>query len=104
MIPAFALPLALLNTGCGDGSLACVMASREAVVTSIDADPGSFLAAHACAKAAGVKVTWAEGTIARLPFADASYDVVAAITILCFVTYAAPRSGRWHACCAPEAA
>jgi ubiquinone/menaquinone biosynthesis C-methylase UbiE len=38
---------------------------------------------------AGLKVTFLQGQVERLPFPDASFDVVAAVTVLCFVTDAA---------------
>ena len=60
-----------------------------AAVTGIDADPAILFAAHARAKTAGVKVTLVEGQIERLPFPDASFDVVLAMTVLCFIADAA---------------
>ena len=75
----------VLDVGCGDGVLACAAASRGAVVIGIDPDPAMLDAARARAERAGVKADFLDGRIERLPFADASFDVVAAITVLCFV-------------------
>ena len=75
----------VLDAGCGDGALACAMASRGAVVTGIEADPALLAAARARAETSGVRVTFLPGRIERLPFPDARFDVVVAITVLCFV-------------------
>ena len=75
----------VLDAGCGDGVLTCAMASRGAVVTGIDADPAMLDAARARAERTGVKADFTDGRIERLPFADASFDVIAAVTVLCFV-------------------
>ncbi len=75
----------ILDAGCGDGALACAMASRGAVVTGIDADPAMLAAARTRAHTTGARVTFLPGRIERLPLADARFDVVVAITVLCFV-------------------
>ena len=79
----------VLDAGCGDGALACAMASRGAVVTGIDADPAMLAAARARAETTRVRVTFLPGRIERLPIPDASFDVVVAVTVLCFVADAA---------------
>ena len=50
-------------------------------------------AARSRAARAGIPATLVEGRIERLPFADATFDVVSAIAVLCFVSHvrAAPR-------------
>ena len=78
-----------LDVGCGDGKLACVVASRGAAAVGVDPDPAMLAAARARARDAGVGATFVEGRIERLPFPDASFDVVSAITVLCFVANAA---------------
>lgn len=75
----------VLDAGCGDGALACAAASRGAEVTGIDADPAMLAAARSRAATAGLRATFSEGRIERLPFPDASFDVVVAVTVLCFV-------------------
>lgn len=48
-------------------------------------DPAMLAAARARARDAGVGARFIEGRIERLPFPDASFDLVAAVTVLCFV-------------------
>ena len=75
----------VLDAGCGDGALACAAALRGAAVIGVDPDPAMLAAARARAKQAGVEAAFSEGRIESLPFADASFDVVVAITVLSFV-------------------
>ena len=77
------------DAGCGDGALVCAAASRGAAVTGVDSDPAMLAAARARAERAGVKATFTDGRVEQLPFADASFDMVAGITVLCFVPDAA---------------
>jgi len=79
----------VLDAGCGDGALVCVAASRGAEVTGIDPDAAMLAAARSRADKAGVKATFLEERAEQLPFPNASFDVVAAITVLCFVPDAA---------------
>jgi 2-polyprenyl-3-methyl-5-hydroxy-6-metoxy-1,4-benzoquinol methylase len=79
----------VLDAGCGDGALACAAAARGADVTGIDPDPAMLVAARSRAAAAGVQGNFLAGRVERLPFADASFDVVAAVAVLCFVPDAA---------------
>ena len=75
----------VLDVGCGDGALVCAAASRGAVATGLDPDPAMLAAARMRAAGAHVQATFVEGRIERIPFADASFDVVVAVTVLCFV-------------------
>lgn len=75
----------LLDAGCGDGELVCAATSRGAIATGVDPDPAMLAAARARAERSGVEATFANGRVEQLPFADASFDVVAAVTVLCFV-------------------
>lgn len=79
----------VLDAGCGDGALVCASASRGADATGVDPDPAMLAAASSRATRAGVRATFLEGRVERLPFPDASFDVVASITVLCFVPDAA---------------
>jgi len=79
----------VVDVGCGDGALACVMASRGADVTGVDPDPAMLAAARSHAARAGVSASFLEGRIEPLPFPDASVDVVVSVTVLCFVPDAA---------------
>jgi len=72
----------LLDVGCGDGLLASQLARRGALVTGLDAD-AEMLAAAKRRMAAPYHL--AAGRAESLPFADASFDGVVAVTVLCFV-------------------
>jgi ubiquinone biosynthesis O-methyltransferase len=75
----------LLDVGCGDGTLICAAAVRGATVAGIDADPAMLAAARQRMAQAGLEATLREGRVEELPFPDASFDVVASVTVLCFV-------------------
>lgn len=79
----------VLDAGCGDGALVCALAARGAEAIGVDPDPAMLAAARARAARLGVRATFLEGRVERLPFPAASFDVVAAITVLCFVPDAA---------------
>jgi len=75
----------VLDAGCGDGALVCAAASRGAAATGTDPDPAMLAAARSRAANAGLGATFVQGRVEQLPFSDASFDVVAAITVLCFL-------------------
>jgi len=77
--------LRILDAGCGDGVLATALAEHGADVTGIDADPRMLAAARARAETRILPIAFADGDIGALPFPDASFDVVVAVTVLCFV-------------------
>lgn len=79
----------ILDAGCGDGAVACAAALRGADVTGVDPDPAMLAAAGSRASLVGVRATFSEGRVERLPFADESFDVVVSVTVLCFVPDAA---------------
>lgn len=74
---------AVLDVGCGDGSYALEAAARGATATGIDRAPEMIAAARA--RGAGSGARFVEGDALALPFADGSFDVVIAVTLLCFV-------------------
>jgi SAM-dependent methyltransferase len=84
----------VLDVGCGDGALACAAAARGALVTGVDPDAAMLAAARARAEHDGANADFMEGRIERLPFADATFEVVAAITVLCFVADAQGSVGE----------
>jgi len=80
----------VLDVGCGDGELALELTKRGAVVTGIDASAAMIDAAKRRATQHNVDITFQVGTAEQLPFPAEQFDVVTAITILCFVDDAAP--------------
>ena len=80
----------VLDVGCGDGVLAVVIARQGAKVTGIDADPAMLDAARTHAETVGAELAGRQSRAEALPFPDASFDVVIAVTVLCFV----PEAGR----------
>jgi SAM-dependent methyltransferase len=69
----------LLDVACGSGQLALIAARRGARVTGIDIAANSILAARGRAASEGLDVRFDEGDAESLPYADASFDVVASI-------------------------
>jgi SAM-dependent methyltransferase len=66
----------VLDVACGTGVVAVTAARRGARVTALDLTPELLERARENAGIAGVDVDWHEGDIEKLPFADASFDVV----------------------------
>jgi 2-polyprenyl-3-methyl-5-hydroxy-6-metoxy-1,4-benzoquinol methylase len=81
--------LAVLDVGCGDGTYAIEAAARGARAVGLDADPAMLREAERRARERGVAVDLHEGRAEDLPFGDVSFDVVFAVTVLCFVADAA---------------
>lgn len=75
----------VLDVGTGDGTYAIEAARRGADVTGIDMDPGMLAAARLRSEAARVSVALREARAEALPFDDGAFDVVLAVTVLCFV-------------------
>jgi SAM-dependent methyltransferase len=65
----------LLDAGCGAGLLALLASLRGAQVTALDASPELLAIVRQRLPAADVR----EGDLEELPFADASFDAVAAV-------------------------
>jgi len=80
----------LLDVACGSGQLALIAARRGAVVTGIDIASNLIGAARGRAESEGLNVVFEEGDAEALPYADASFDVVATIYGAMF----APRPER----------
>jgi ubiquinone/menaquinone biosynthesis C-methylase UbiE len=70
-----------LDAGCGTGIYTRRFAERGAEVTGVDTDPEMLAAARLKVPSA----TLLEGEVTELPFADASFDLSLAVTLLCFV-------------------
>jgi SAM-dependent methyltransferase len=79
----------VLDVGCGDGTLACLMAARSAQAFGVDPDAAMLGAARQRAASAKLAVGFFAGRIERLALADETFDLVVAVTVLCFVRDAA---------------
>jgi len=75
----------VLDVGTGDGNYALEAASRGAIVTALDADEAMLEAARARSAQRGLRVTLQQGRVEALPFDDGTFDIVFAVTVLCFV-------------------
>jgi len=77
--------LDVLDVGCGDGALMAELSRRGATVSGVDPDARAVTAARRRADTEGHSYTVLAGRAEALPFADASFDCVVAIAVLCFV-------------------
>jgi SAM-dependent methyltransferase len=75
----------LLDVGCGDGAYALAAARARAHVTGLDRCAVAVAAARARAEAEGLAVDLQLGDAGALPFPADRFDVVLAVTVLCFV-------------------
>ena len=94
----------VLDLGCGDGDLALALAGAGARVVGLDASPAMIAAARARAQRASAdsafdignissdiaSTSFDVGSAAALPFPAQCFDLVVAVTILCFVADAPP--------------
>jgi ubiquinone biosynthesis O-methyltransferase len=86
--------LRVLDVGCGDGVLGSALAHRGAHVTGIDTDTRMLEAARRRADSESVDLDLVQGRAEALPFADATFDRVVAVTVLCFVRDVGQASGE----------
>ena len=75
----------VLDVGCGDGLLALLLGEMGGSVVGLDASQAMLDAARARASAHSVDLAFCRGRAENVPFADESFDLVVAVTILCFV-------------------
>lgn len=73
----------VLDVGAGDGAYALALAAEGARVTALDRSIPALRAA--AARARGAALLPVAGDAAHLPFEDGSFDLVIAVTVLCFV-------------------
>src|SRR5207248_10168516 len=66
----------VLDVACGTGVVAVTAARLGARVTGLDLTPELLERARENARIAGVDIEWHQGDVARLPFADGTYDMV----------------------------
>lgn len=76
----------VLDVGCGDEELSVRLAQPGAEVTGVDADLRMLAAARSRAAQAGQAIEFIEGDVRQLPFSDQTFDIVVAVTVLCFVS------------------
>ena len=79
----------VLDVGCGDGEFAVDLTKRGATVVGIDASTEMIDAAKDRSKLQNTDVAFQVAMAEHLPFPAGQFDVVTAITILCFVDDAA---------------
>ncbi len=75
----------VLDVGCGDGAYSIAAAERGAMVTGVDTSTDMLAAARRRADMAGVRVELRVGEATKLLFDKNTFDVVLAVTVLCFV-------------------
>jgi SAM-dependent methyltransferase len=81
-----ALGKSVLDVGCGDGTLATELQLQGAsFVVGCDPDPRMIAKASARTTAERDAMSYLLGRVEHLPFRDQSFDVVTAVTVLCFV-------------------
>lgn len=78
--------LDVLDAGCGDGMLMSSLAQRGARMVGLDSDPRMLRAAAERVDSRTGPMRFAHGRAEALPFADASFDRVVAVAVLCFVS------------------
>ncbi len=77
--------LRVLDVGAGDGRLARELARSGASVVGIDPDAAMLREAARLGAESGLSVALVRGRVQALPFRSASFDLVTAVTVLCFV-------------------
>lgn len=81
---------AVLEIGCGDGDFAVALAERGARIPAIDASADMIIAAGKRVADRNVDVDFRVATAQDLLHDDGKFDIVIAMTILCFVKDAGP--------------
>jgi SAM-dependent methyltransferase len=74
-----------LDVGCGDGAYALAAARAGARVAALDPSAAAVDAARGRANAEGLAIDLKVGDARALPFPAQRFDVVFAVTVLCFV-------------------
>jgi ubiquinone biosynthesis O-methyltransferase len=80
----------VLDVGCGDGDLAVALWQRGAPVVGIDVSAAMIEAAKAHAKTHDADIKFYVASADHMPFPHEHFDIVVAVTILCFVEDPAP--------------
>jgi len=77
--------LRVLDVGCGDGVYAVAISQRGGKVFGLDKSLLMLEAARTRAISSGACVRWCQGAAQSLPFLDASFDLILAVTALCWI-------------------
>ena len=77
--------LRVLDVGCGDGIHAAEVSQRGGKVFGLDRSLPMLEAARTRAISSGACVSWCQGAAQSLPFRDTSFDLVLAVTALCWI-------------------
>ncbi len=77
--------LRVLDVGAGDGAYALALASRGARVTALDRSVPAVRAAASRARRESTALAVVAGDASHLPLDDGCFDLVVAVTALCFV-------------------
>lgn len=75
----------LLDLGCGDGTYSIAASQRGAHVTGVDISEAMLESARRRALAIGVSAEWRRASAESLPYESETFDIVLAVTILCFL-------------------
>jgi ubiquinone/menaquinone biosynthesis C-methylase UbiE len=75
----------LLDLGCGDGTYSIASFERGACVTGVDISDAMLESARRRAAGCGASVEWRQASAQSLPYDSGTFDVVLAVTILCFI-------------------
>lgn len=75
----------VLDVGSGDGVLTTTLATLGAFAVGLDVDRPALRVAAARSSEPPSPARYVEGRIEQLPFGDATFDVVVAVTVLCLV-------------------
>jgi 2-polyprenyl-3-methyl-5-hydroxy-6-metoxy-1,4-benzoquinol methylase len=75
----------VLDLGCGDGTYSVAAFQRGAHVTGVDISNAMLDSAQRRASACGASVEWRQASAESLPYDSGKFDIVLAVTILCFV-------------------
>jgi 2-polyprenyl-3-methyl-5-hydroxy-6-metoxy-1,4-benzoquinol methylase len=76
----------VLDVGCGDGFFTTAMWQRGATVIGADLSAEMLAAARHRAESHGAQIMWVRAAEEHLPFRPGEFDVVMAVTVLCFIS------------------
>src|SRR3954453_8847450 len=91
----------VLDVAAGTGNASLPAAERGAQVTASDLTPELLEAGRLRAQDAGLELEWAEADAEKLPFADASFDVVMSSIGVMFAPHHEDAAGEMARVCRP---